>query len=136
MSKHSNTTPAEFLSLSLLPLQTTAAGTPIPFLASILSPIFTTDVAHSWDYYFSSREHTLKFDSWEEPAKLEYGEEIIVVIPRVEWWELSLIVGSNIAFGFTLLLEAVLHLLFSLAYSANMWNEALNKQLGTEVMLV
>ncbi|KAK2375280.1 inositol-1,4,5-trisphosphate 5-phosphatase [Trifolium repens] len=23
------------------------------------------------------------------------GEEIIVVIPRVEWWELSLIVGSN-----------------------------------------
>jgi hypothetical protein len=23
------------------------------------------------------------------------GEETIVVIPRVEWWELSLIVGSN-----------------------------------------
>lgn len=34
--------------------------------------VFATPYRITWDYYFSSREHTLKFDSWEEPAELEY----------------------------------------------------------------
>lgn len=34
--------------------------------------VFATPYRITWDYYFSAREHTLKFDSWEEPAELEY----------------------------------------------------------------
>lgn len=34
--------------------------------------VFATPYRVTWDYYFSSREHTLKFESWEEPAELEY----------------------------------------------------------------
>lgn len=34
--------------------------------------VFATPYRVTWDYYFSAREHTLKFDSWEEPAELEY----------------------------------------------------------------
>ncbi|MED6155655.1 hypothetical protein PIB30_006828 [Stylosanthes scabra] len=34
--------------------------------------VFATPYRITWDYYFSSKEHTLKFDSWEEPAELEY----------------------------------------------------------------
>lgn len=34
--------------------------------------VFATPYRITWDYYFSAREHTLKFDSWEDPAELEY----------------------------------------------------------------
>ncbi|KAL3036903.1 hypothetical protein AAZX31_01G035400 [Glycine max] len=34
--------------------------------------VFATPYRITWDYYFSAREHTLQFDSWEEPAELEY----------------------------------------------------------------
>lgn len=34
--------------------------------------VFATPYRITWDYYFSAREHTLKFESWEEPAELEY----------------------------------------------------------------
>lgn len=34
--------------------------------------VFATPYRITWDYYFAAREHTLKFDSWEEPAELEY----------------------------------------------------------------
>ncbi|KAK7309529.1 hypothetical protein RJT34_06331 [Clitoria ternatea] len=37
--------------------------------------IFATPYRITWDYYFSAREHTLKFDSWEEPAELEYVKQ-------------------------------------------------------------
>jgi hypothetical protein len=34
--------------------------------------VFATPYRISWDYYFSSREHTLEIKSWEEEAELEY----------------------------------------------------------------
>lgn len=34
--------------------------------------VFATPYRVTWDYYFSAREHTLKIDSWEEPAEMEY----------------------------------------------------------------
>lgn len=34
--------------------------------------VFATPYRITWDYYFISREHTLPFESWEEPAELEY----------------------------------------------------------------
>ncbi|KAK2428491.1 inositol-1,4,5-trisphosphate 5-phosphatase [Trifolium repens] len=37
--------------------------------------VFATPYRITWDYYFSAREHTLKLDSWEEPAELEYVKE-------------------------------------------------------------
>ncbi|KAH7515785.1 uncharacterized protein LOC107435277 isoform X2 [Ziziphus jujuba] len=37
--------------------------------------VFATPYRVTWDYYFSGREHTLKFDSWEEPAELEYVKQ-------------------------------------------------------------
>ncbi|KAL6187121.1 hypothetical protein ACLB2K_043236 [Fragaria x ananassa] len=37
--------------------------------------VFATPYRITWDYYFSAREHTLKFDSWEEPAELEYVKQ-------------------------------------------------------------
>ncbi|ESR51741.1 zinc finger MYND domain-containing protein [Citrus sinensis] len=37
--------------------------------------VFATPYRVTWDYYFSAREHTLKFDSWEEPAELEYVKQ-------------------------------------------------------------
>ncbi|CAI8587701.1 unnamed protein product [Vicia faba] len=219
--------------------------------------VFATPYRVTWDYYFSAREHTLKLDSWEEPAELEYvkqhgisvflmpagmldvhsgdflavskirgrwggfetlekwvtgafaghtavclkdemgnlwvgesghenekGEEIIVVIPWHEWWESALKDDSNpqiallplhpelrakfnstaaweyarsmsgkpygyhnmifswidtVADNYPPPLDA--HLVTSVmsmwtrmqpAYAANMWNEALNKRLGTE----
>ncbi|XP_022997471.1 uncharacterized protein LOC111492349 [Cucurbita maxima] len=37
--------------------------------------VFATPYRITWDYYFSAREHTLKFESWEEPAELEYVKQ-------------------------------------------------------------
>ncbi|KAK4785543.1 hypothetical protein SAY86_002232 [Trapa natans] len=37
--------------------------------------VFATPYRITWDYYFSAREHTFKFDSWEEPAELEYVKQ-------------------------------------------------------------
>ncbi|RDX90669.1 hypothetical protein CR513_27439 [Mucuna pruriens] len=37
--------------------------------------VFATPYRITWDYYFSGGEHTLKFDSWEEPAELEYVKQ-------------------------------------------------------------
>jgi hypothetical protein len=37
-----------------------------------ISMFLKTPYRITWDYYFSAREHTLTFDSWEEPAELEY----------------------------------------------------------------
>ncbi|KAL5552970.1 hypothetical protein UlMin_040371 [Ulmus minor] len=37
--------------------------------------VFATPYRITWDYYFSAREHTLKFDSWEEPAEIEYVKQ-------------------------------------------------------------
>ncbi|KAF8039976.1 hypothetical protein BT93_B2250 [Corymbia citriodora subsp. variegata] len=37
--------------------------------------VFATPYRITWDYYFSAREHTLKFDSWEEQAELEYVKQ-------------------------------------------------------------
>ncbi|KAF5726774.1 hypothetical protein HS088_TW22G00456 [Tripterygium wilfordii] len=37
--------------------------------------VFATPYRITWDYYFSAREHTLEFDSWEEPAELEYVKQ-------------------------------------------------------------
>ncbi|KAM7269871.1 hypothetical protein ACFE04_025368 [Oxalis oulophora] len=37
--------------------------------------VFATPYRITWDYYFSARQHTLKFDSWEEPAELEYVKQ-------------------------------------------------------------
>ncbi|XP_031492452.1 uncharacterized protein LOC116259010 [Nymphaea colorata] len=34
--------------------------------------VFATPYRVTWDYYFTSREHTLEIQSWEEPAELEY----------------------------------------------------------------
>lgn len=34
--------------------------------------VFATPYRITWDYYFTAREHTLTFESWEEPAELEY----------------------------------------------------------------
>lgn len=34
--------------------------------------VFATPYRITWDYYFSARDHTLNFDSWEEKAELEY----------------------------------------------------------------
>ena len=34
--------------------------------------VFATPYRITWDYYFSAREHSLKFDSWEETAEMEY----------------------------------------------------------------
>ncbi|KAI3970589.1 hypothetical protein MKX01_024236 [Papaver californicum] len=65
--------------------------------------VFATPYRVTWDYYFSAREHTLKIDAWEEPAELEYVVSLMSMWTRVQP-----------------------------AYAANMWNEALNKRLGTE----
>lgn len=37
--------------------------------------VFATPYRVTWDYYFSAREHTLKFDSWEEAAEMEYVKQ-------------------------------------------------------------
>ncbi|KAJ6431201.1 hypothetical protein OIU84_018649 [Salix udensis] len=37
--------------------------------------VFATPYRITWDYYFSAREHSLKFDSWEESAEMEYVKE-------------------------------------------------------------
>lgn len=37
--------------------------------------VFATPYRITWDYYFSAREHTLKFDSWEESAEMEYVKQ-------------------------------------------------------------
>ncbi|KAM0984041.1 hypothetical protein ACFX2I_011436 [Malus domestica] len=37
--------------------------------------VFATPYRITWDYYFSAREHTLKFNSWEESAELEYVKQ-------------------------------------------------------------
>ncbi|KAJ8773778.1 hypothetical protein K2173_006428 [Erythroxylum novogranatense] len=37
--------------------------------------VFATPYRVTWDYYFASREHTLKFDSWEEAAEMEYVKQ-------------------------------------------------------------
>ncbi|CAL9240128.1 unnamed protein product [Arabidopsis halleri] len=37
--------------------------------------VFATPYRITWDYYFSARDHTLNFDSWEEKAELEYVKE-------------------------------------------------------------
>ncbi|XP_027360124.1 uncharacterized protein LOC113868598 [Abrus precatorius] len=37
--------------------------------------VFATPYRITWDYYFAAREHTLNFDSWEEPAELEYVKQ-------------------------------------------------------------
>ncbi|XP_057542487.1 uncharacterized protein LOC130820943 isoform X1 [Amaranthus tricolor] len=37
--------------------------------------VFATPYRVTWDYYFSSSEHTLKIDSWEEAAELEYVKQ-------------------------------------------------------------
>jgi len=42
--------------------------------------VFATPYRVTWDYYFASREHTLKFDSWEEPAELEYVMLILALL--------------------------------------------------------
>jgi len=42
--------------------------------------VFATPYRITWDYYFSSREHTLKFDSWEEPAELEYVMLVLALL--------------------------------------------------------
>jgi len=42
--------------------------------------VFATPYRITWDYYFSSREHTLKFDSWEEPAELEYVKLVLALL--------------------------------------------------------
>ncbi|XP_028065217.1 uncharacterized protein LOC114268284 [Camellia sinensis] len=34
--------------------------------------VFATPYRITWDYYFSARDHTLKFESWEKEAELEY----------------------------------------------------------------
>lgn len=34
--------------------------------------VFATPYRVTWDYYFTAREHTLTFDSWEESAEMEY----------------------------------------------------------------
>ncbi|ERN18364.1 hypothetical protein AMTRI_Chr10g4930 [Amborella trichopoda] len=34
--------------------------------------VFATPYRVTWDYYFTAREHTLKIESWEESAELEY----------------------------------------------------------------
>ncbi|KAL6547212.1 hypothetical protein OROMI_022933 [Orobanche minor] len=37
--------------------------------------VFATPYRVTWDYYFSARDHTLKLESWEEPAELEYVKQ-------------------------------------------------------------
>lgn len=37
--------------------------------------VFATPYRVTWDYYFSARDHTLKFESWEEPAEVEYVKQ-------------------------------------------------------------
>ncbi|KAL7175711.1 hypothetical protein ACSBR2_029323 [Camellia fascicularis] len=37
--------------------------------------VFATPYRITWDYYFSARDHTLKFESWEEEAELEYVKQ-------------------------------------------------------------
>uniref|UniRef100_A0A1J3EVC5 Zinc finger MYND domain-containing protein 15 n=1 Tax=Noccaea caerulescens TaxID=107243 RepID=A0A1J3EVC5_NOCCA len=37
--------------------------------------VFATPYRITWDYYFSARDHTLSFESWEEKAELEYVKE-------------------------------------------------------------
>lgn len=37
--------------------------------------VFATPYRVTWDYYFSAREHTLEFKSWEDPAEIEYVKE-------------------------------------------------------------
>ncbi|CAI9092811.1 OLC1v1028148C1 [Oldenlandia corymbosa var. corymbosa] len=34
--------------------------------------VFATPYRVTWDYYFSARDHTLRIESWEEPAEEEY----------------------------------------------------------------
>ncbi|KAF5935924.1 hypothetical protein HYC85_027053 [Camellia sinensis] len=38
--------------------------------------VFATPYRITWDYYFSARDHALKFKSWEEEAELEYKSVI------------------------------------------------------------
>ncbi|KAI8016595.1 hypothetical protein LOK49_LG05G02226 [Camellia lanceoleosa] len=63
----------------------------------------------------------------------EKGEEIIVVIPWDEWWELSLKDQSNPQVVISVI---SMWTRVQSAYAANMWNEALNKHLGTEVLFL
>ncbi|KAJ7943583.1 Inositol-1,4,5-trisphosphate 5-phosphatase [Quillaja saponaria] len=172
--------------------------------------VFATPYRITWDYHFSAREHTLKFDSWEEPAdeaawvfsvclkdergnlwvgesghENEKGEEITVVIPWEEWWKLTFKDSSNphiallplhpelhtkfissTAWAYARSMSGIPYgyhnMIFSWidtitdncpppldaryvisimsmwtivqpAYAANMWNEALNKWLGTDL---
>ncbi|EPS62473.1 hypothetical protein M569_12317, partial [Genlisea aurea] len=37
--------------------------------------VFATPYRVTWDYYFSSKNHTLNFESWEELAELEYVKQ-------------------------------------------------------------
>ncbi|KAL0364151.1 UNVERIFIED_CONTAM: hypothetical protein Sangu_0512700 [Sesamum angustifolium] len=37
--------------------------------------VFATPYRVTWDYYFSARDHSLRIESWEEPAELEYVKQ-------------------------------------------------------------
>ncbi|KAK9104715.1 hypothetical protein Scep_021559 [Stephania cephalantha] len=37
--------------------------------------VFATPYRITWDYYFSARDHTLKIESWEDPAEMEYVKQ-------------------------------------------------------------
>ncbi|CAA6670046.1 unnamed protein product [Spirodela intermedia] len=64
--------------------------------------VFATPYRIMWDYYFSTREHTLEIKSWEEPAELEYvkqhGVAIFLMQSGMLGTLLSLIDNANIAF--------------------------------------
>ncbi|KAL4586891.1 hypothetical protein LXL04_011538 [Taraxacum kok-saghyz] len=37
--------------------------------------VFATPYRITWDYYFAANQHSLPFESWEEPAELEYVKQ-------------------------------------------------------------
>ncbi|KAG2240660.1 hypothetical protein Bca52824_097140 [Brassica carinata] len=56
----------------------------------------------TWDYYFSARDHTLSFGSWEETAELDYvkehGVSVFLMPSGMLGTLLSLIDNANLAF--------------------------------------
>ncbi|CAG7912173.1 unnamed protein product [Brassica rapa] len=92
--------------------------------------VFVTPYRVTWDWYFISREHTMEFSEWEGKAEYEYVKQAercfmeagMVGTLRALWDVFPLYPPP---------LDA--HLVASvMTVWSKMWNEALNKRLGTE----
>ncbi|KAF5930545.1 hypothetical protein HYC85_031418 [Camellia sinensis] len=82
--------------------------------------VFAMPYRITWDYYFSARDHTLKFESWEEEAELEYAKQ----------HGISVFLMPLGMLGTLLSLADVLHLFSNTVWGQNANLEFLKKHIG------